>query len=138
TDASDQFVDLLGPASLDGGITIRQDDVELERALRQLNITIRDVMGYPRLVKASETDEQAGLGLSILHFKPHFIRALRLDLATCFRQKRREFFKLRFPCISVHAWRCELCKFLAEQDHAKHVLEEHAFLFGEFDELDEF
>lgn len=58
TDASPGFKDLLGPANLKGTITLKQDDVALERAIRQLNATIRETLGFPRMVEADITTDQ--------------------------------------------------------------------------------
>lgn len=53
TDATDQFQDLLGPSNLKGQVTLKHDDIALEKALRDLNIQLRETMGFPRLVDAT-------------------------------------------------------------------------------------
>jgi|GEM_PF-1999365 len=61
SDATGNFQDLLGPASLKGRIKIRHDDVAMERALRQLNINLRQIFGFPRLVDAGSHAGDAGV-----------------------------------------------------------------------------
>ena len=46
------FQDLLGPALLEGEFKARHDSAALAEALRQLNMHIRQRLGYPRLVRA--------------------------------------------------------------------------------------
>lgn len=58
TDSTAGFKDLLGPANLKGSITLKQDDVELERAVRKLNAAIRETLGFPRMVEVTESVEQ--------------------------------------------------------------------------------
>jgi hypothetical protein len=54
TDATAGFKDLLGPADLQGSITVKHDDVAMEKMLRLLNIKLHDTLGYPRLVNSHE------------------------------------------------------------------------------------
>lgn len=58
TDSSPGFKDLLGPANLKGTITLKQDDVALERAIRQLNAAIRQTLGFPRMVETDVVSDQ--------------------------------------------------------------------------------
>lgn len=52
SDRSELFNDLLGQAKLEGHFNARRDDAETQNLVRQLNILVRDRLGYPRLVMA--------------------------------------------------------------------------------------
>ena len=57
TDSTQGFKDLLGPANLKGKITLKQDDAQVERIIRQLNANIRKTLGFPRMVEATPTQD---------------------------------------------------------------------------------
>jgi hypothetical protein len=49
-DASPEFIDTLGRSTLAGTFTAERDDTAVGTALRDLNLTLTDRLGYPRLV----------------------------------------------------------------------------------------
>ena len=52
SDRSERFNDLLGQAKLEGSFSARRNDAETLHLVRQLNILVRERLGYPRLVMA--------------------------------------------------------------------------------------
>lgn len=57
--STDGFRDLLGQAMLKGRFSARRDDIETDTALRRLNQLIQERLGYPRLVHADTSVENA-------------------------------------------------------------------------------
>lgn len=50
-DATPNFTDNLGAAILDGAFTVKRDEAQVNRLIRQLNVEIRSRLGHPRLVR---------------------------------------------------------------------------------------
>lgn len=53
-DATADFTDHLGAAILDGRFTLKRDEAQVNHLIRQLNVEIRQRLGFPRLVRGDE------------------------------------------------------------------------------------
>jgi len=56
TDRSDGFTDRLGEATVEGRFTARRDDTAVDETLRRLNGSLRERLGYPRLVQITSDE----------------------------------------------------------------------------------
>jgi hypothetical protein len=60
TDASGEFVDELKLANASGDFSAKRDDETALKLLRQLQVQVRERLGYPRFVDAKGMDKSAG------------------------------------------------------------------------------
>lgn len=60
-DRSEDFRDVLGPSTIRGTFTAKHDETRTLRLITELNQTVSDRLGYPRLVEATEVDAAVAL-----------------------------------------------------------------------------